>query len=224
MKKFLIIILLLVIIRAAGIIGYRLLDDKIPVSGKTLTSDDNKYSREVPSSWNQTGPVPSVSCCENRNDSSMYAALSINSCVTDGVTIDDYISAPSAISLPTATIRSSRKSPRRRSRLPSEIIPAIILNFSPKQEASPSAREISFLPQRTDIFISMWFCRKTPMQMRRRPRKTLSLPSNTALTEMYHRKTEYATGIAAEGNRYPCGRFLYPENHPHFIDMFITQI
>ena len=125
MKKFLIIILLLVIIGAAGIIGYRLLDDKIPVSGKAL---------------------------------------------------------------PTATIRSSRKSPRRRSRLPSEIIPAIILNFSPKQEASPSAREISFLPQRTDIFISTWFCRKTPMQMRRRPRKTLSLPSNTALTEMYHRK------------------------------------
>ena len=94
MKKFLIIILLLVIIGAAGIIGYRLLDDKIPVSGKTLTSDDNKYSMEVPSSWN-TADRPSSICvlaAENRN-SSMYAALSINSYVTDGVTIDDYISA-----------------------------------------------------------------------------------------------------------------------------------
>ena len=76
MKKFLIIILLLVIIGAAGIIGYRLLDDKIPVSGKTLTSDDNKYSMEVPSSWT-TADRPSSICvlaAENRN-SSMYAAL-----------------------------------------------------------------------------------------------------------------------------------------------------
>ena len=94
MKKFLIIILLFVIIGTAGIIGYNLLKDRVTLSAKTLTSDDNKYSMEVPSSWD-SAERPSEICllaAENRNHS-MYAALSVNTYVADGVTIEDYISA-----------------------------------------------------------------------------------------------------------------------------------
>lgn len=93
-SKYTIIILLLIVIGAAGIIGYNMLDGKISTGGRTLTSDDNKVSMTVPSSWNATDK-PSMLCvlaAENRY-SSMYAALSINSYVMDGVTMEDYVSA-----------------------------------------------------------------------------------------------------------------------------------
>ena len=94
MKKFWIIILLFVIISAAGIIGYNLLKDQIDPSAKTLTSDDNKYSMEIPASWNTAEKASDICilAAENR-DSSMYAALSVNTYVADGTTIEDYISA-----------------------------------------------------------------------------------------------------------------------------------
>ena len=94
MKKFLIIILLFVIIGAAGIIGYNLLKDQIDPSAKTLTSDDNKYSMEIPASWNTAEKASDICILAAQNrDSSMYAALSVNTYVADGTTIEDYISA-----------------------------------------------------------------------------------------------------------------------------------
>ena len=94
MKKFAAIIIVLVIIGVAGIAAYQMLDDKIPSKGKTLTSDDNKYSMEIPSSWTsaQKANAISVLAAENRS-SSMYALLSVNPYMTDGATVEDYINA-----------------------------------------------------------------------------------------------------------------------------------
>ena len=94
MKKFVAIIVILVMIGIAGIAAYQMLDDKIPSQGKTLTSDDNKYSMEIPSSWKSTqrANVTGVLAAENRSGS-MYALLSVNPYMTDGTTVEDYISA-----------------------------------------------------------------------------------------------------------------------------------
>ena len=94
MKKFIAIIAALVIIGIAGIAAYHVLDDKIPSTGKTLTSDDNKFSMEIPSSWTVTQKASSIGilAAENRS-SSMYAMLSVNPYMTDGATIEDYINA-----------------------------------------------------------------------------------------------------------------------------------
>lgn len=94
MKKSLIIILLLIAIGAAGIAAYQMLDDKIQPTGKTLTSDDNKYSMQVPSSWSsaQKANAISILAAENRSGS-MYALLSVNPYTTNGATVEDYINA-----------------------------------------------------------------------------------------------------------------------------------
>ena len=74
--------------------GYNLLDGKVAAGTKTLTSDDNKYSMEIPSSWNVTDKASSIGlfAAENRTQT-MYATLSVNTYTADGITLEDYISA-----------------------------------------------------------------------------------------------------------------------------------
>ena len=93
MKKALIIIILLILIGTLGIVGYNLLDGKVAAGTKTLTSDDNKYSMEIPSSWNVTDKASSIGlfAAENRTQT-MYATLSVNTYTADGITLEDYIS------------------------------------------------------------------------------------------------------------------------------------
>ena len=94
MKKALIIIIFLILIGTLGIVGYNLLDGKVAAGTKTLTSDDNKYSMEIPSSWNVTDKASSIGlfAAENRTQT-MYATLSVNTYTADGITLEDYISA-----------------------------------------------------------------------------------------------------------------------------------
>ena len=94
MKKSLVIIILLVIIGALGLVGYHLLNGKVPEKVKTLTSDDNKYAMEIPSSWNVTDKASSIGvfAAENR-EGTMYATLSVNGYTADGSTLEEYISA-----------------------------------------------------------------------------------------------------------------------------------
>lgn len=94
MKKPLIIIILLILAGILGIVGYRLLDGKVPANTKTLTSDDNKYSMQIPASWNVTDKASSIVlfAAENR-ERTMYAALSVNTYTADGSTVEEYISA-----------------------------------------------------------------------------------------------------------------------------------
>ncbi len=94
MKKALIIIILLVLIGTLGIVGYNLLNGKVTAGTKTLTSDDNKYSMEIPSSWNVTDKASSIGlfAAENRTRT-MYVTLSVNTYTADGATLEDYISA-----------------------------------------------------------------------------------------------------------------------------------
>ncbi len=94
MKKVLIIILVLVSIGIAGIAVYSLLSDNISTFDRTLTSDDNKFSMSVPSSWHVTekARADALFAAEN-SDSSMYATMRIVPAMPDGFSVDDYINS-----------------------------------------------------------------------------------------------------------------------------------
>lgn len=86
------IIIFLVILVAVGFIAYPYLSSRMDMFSKTIVSYDDKFTMDVPFSWDKSsGASPYAVIAAENADNSMYAMVSVKRESGSGLTVEEYI-------------------------------------------------------------------------------------------------------------------------------------